>query len=224
MECLASFVLIVLLPLTLASIFLAWRSRAAARELRDELALLRVKIESLGSSPREPASSARAAAAPQDAAAEPATAVARPATVDAETATLPRIEAQPATKAVMAAAAAAPLDDATAAAEQPAASAPATAPASVAPRPVAPPPSLAPKRPRASLEQRLGAQLFVWIGGIAFVLAAAFFFKFSVDRGWIGPQVRVTLGALFGIALLVGGEVLRKPALRISQALSAAGV
>ena len=74
------------------------------------------------------------------------------------------------------------------------------------------------------LEERLGARLPVWLGGIALALAGAFLVKYSVDRGWLSPTVRVALGLLFGVALLGLGEWLRPRAHAISQALSAAGI
>lgn len=102
------------------------------------------------------------------------------------------------------------------------------------PRPSAPPPQAAateapaagaaPRPPGPGLEERLGARLPVWLGGIALALAGAFLVKYSVDRGWLSPAVRVALGLLFGVALLALGEWTRARAGRISQALSAAGV
>ncbi len=84
----------------------------------------------------------------------------------------------------------------------------------------APPPA----RPAASLEERLGARAPVWIGSIALALAGAFLVKYSVDRGWIGPTVRLALAILFGVALLGAGEALRTRIERIAAGLSAAGI
>lgn len=74
------------------------------------------------------------------------------------------------------------------------------------------------------LEKRLGARLPVWIGAIALALAGAFLVKLSFDRGWLGPAVRITLGVLFGIGLLGGGEWLRRSSKRVALGLSAAGI
>jgi uncharacterized membrane protein len=87
--------------------------------------------------------------------------------------------------------------------------------------PSSPPP---PPAPTISLEERLGARAFVWIGAIALALAGAFLVKYSVDQGWIGPAVRFALAVLFGVALLGAGEALRRRAERIASGLSAAGV
>ncbi len=46
-------------------------------------------------------------------------------------------------------------------------------------------------------------KLFSAIAGIALVLAALFFLKYSVEHGWLQPPVRVLIGVATGIALLV---------------------
>jgi len=78
--------------------------------------------------------------------------------------------------------------------------------------------------PVAGLEERLGGRLFIWIGGVALALAGAFLFKYSIDQGWLGPEVRCALGAALGFALLGAGEWMRSREGRIAQSLSAAGV
>lgn len=96
------------------------------------------------------------------------------------------------------------------------------------PAPTAPPvPPAAPTAPpvrQVSLEERLGARLPVWIGSIALALAGAFLVKYSFDRGWFSPTVRVVFGVLFGVLLLGAGEWMRRSSERIAQGLSAAGV
>jgi uncharacterized membrane protein len=103
------------------------------------------------------------------------------------------------------------------------------------PRPHPPSPPSAPPGPAtgtappadpwwSGLEENLGARLPVWLGAVALALAGAFLVKYSVDQGWIGPPVRVGLGAGFGCALLAGARLLRRPAERIAAALAAAGV
>ncbi|HYG61968.1 MAG TPA: DUF2339 domain-containing protein, partial [Thermoanaerobaculia bacterium] len=79
-------------------------------------------------------------------------------------------------------------------------------------------------KPAASLEERLGARLPVWIGSIALALAGAFLVKYSFDQGFLSPVVRVALGVAFGVALLAGGEWMRRSSPGISQGLSAAGI
>jgi uncharacterized membrane protein len=96
----------------------------------------------------------------------------------------------------------------------------------VAPEPPAP---AAPLRPAVEpaprgLEQRLGARGFVWLGGICVGLAVIFLVKYSIDEGLLGPGLRVILGILLGIALLVGGDFMRRKSATIGQSLTAAGV
>jgi uncharacterized membrane protein len=97
--------------------------------------------------------------------------------------------------------------------------------------PVAPPlpepvQATAPAPPvrQVSLEERLGARLPVWIGSITLALAGAFLVKYSFDRGWFSPTLRVIFGVLFGVVLLGAGEWMRRSSERVAQGLSAAGV
>ena len=67
------------------------------------------------------------------------------------------------------------------------------------PRPEAP----APVAARLDWEQFIGVRMFSAVAGIALVLAAVFFLRYSIDHGWLAPPVRVAIGILTGIALLV---------------------
>jgi hypothetical protein len=74
------------------------------------------------------------------------------------------------------------------------------------PPPVTPPP--APAAPRWKLptfdwESLVGVKLFSWIAGVALLLAAVFFLRYSINQGWLLPQVRMTIGILVGVGLLV---------------------
>ena len=70
------------------------------------------------------------------------------------------------------------------------------------PPPPQPPP---PARPAFAFdwENLVGVKLFSWIAGVALVLAAVFFLKYSVEHGFLSPTIRATLGILTGTALLV---------------------
>ena len=57
-----------------------------------------------------------------------------------------------------------------------------------------------------SLEERLGTQWAVWVGGLAVVLGGVFLVRYSIEQGLLGPGVRVTLGALLAVALIVAGD------------------
>ena len=99
--------------------------------------------------------------------------------------------------------------------------------------PIAPPPQPAPIAPRMSLEERLGTQWAVWVGGLAVVLGGFFLVRYSIEQGLLGPGVRVTLGALLAVALIVAGEWTRRgerlsgiaglPTAHIPSILTAAG-
>jgi hypothetical protein len=99
------------------------------------------------------------------------------------------------------------------------------------PPPVAEPPSEpaaeheAPPAPAFNWEQFMGVKLFAGAGGLAFLLAAAFFLKLSFDRGWFPPPLRAAMGFVFGAGLLVGGLASIRRAYAVTgQALCAAGV
>ena len=71
----------------------------------------------------------------------------------------------------------------------------------------------------------MGVRLFSAVAGIALVIAAVFFLRYSIERGWLQPAVRVAIGVLTGLSLLVVCE--RKAARRYAvtaNALAAAAV
>jgi uncharacterized membrane protein len=51
-------------------------------------------------------------------------------------------------------------------------------------------------------ENFIGVKLFAWIAGIALVLAAIFFLRYSVEHGWLRPPVRAAIGILTGAVLI----------------------
>ncbi len=69
-----------------------------------------------------------------------------------------------------------------------------------------PPPAAPPKPPfwqSIDWESFVGVKLFSWVAGVALVVAAIYFLKYSVDHGWISPPIRAAIGLLTGSALLV---------------------
>jgi uncharacterized membrane protein len=52
-------------------------------------------------------------------------------------------------------------------------------------------------------ESVVGVKLFSAVAGIALVLAAVFFLRYSMDHGWLAPPVRVAIGIVVAIALLL---------------------
>jgi uncharacterized membrane protein len=74
--------------------------------------------------------------------------------------------------------------------------------------PVAPPgPSLLDRARGFDWESLIGVKLFSAIAGIALLLAAVFFLRYSVEHGWLQPAVRVAIGIIVGIGLLVVCEL-----------------
>jgi len=73
-------------------------------------------------------------------------------------------------------------------------------------------------------EQRLGARAFIWVGAVTLALAAVFLVRYSIEEGYLSPEVRVILAALFGFALVGAAERIRSRDDRVAQALAAAGI
>ena len=97
----------------------------------------------------------------------------------------------------------------------------------------------APRRRKASaalagLEESLTSRWLVWLAAVTLSLAGIFLVKYSIDRGWFGPAVRIGLGYLLGAALTLAGEWLRRRPLQravaalrpdhVPSALSGAGL
>src|SRR6202140_5333207 len=76
--------------------------------------------------------------------------------------------------------------------------------------PPPPPPARGPAQPAMGLEERFGTQWVVWVGGLALALGGFFLVRYSIEQGLVGPGVRVTLGALLGMAVIVAGEWTRR--------------
>ena len=90
--------------------------------------------------------------------------------------------------------------------------------------PQVPPP---PAKPSAAFdwEGLVGVKLFSWIAGIALTLAAVFFLRYSIEKGWLSAPIRMTIGILVGITLLVLCELRAAGRYRVTaNALDAAGV
>ena len=61
-----------------------------------------------------------------------------------------------------------------------------------------------------SFEEIFTGRWLVWLGGVTLALGGFFLVKYSIDQGWIGPLVRVLAGLALGLALIGGGEWLRR--------------
>jgi len=102
------------------------------------------------------------------------------------------------------------------------------APVAEIPPPFEPEPAVLPapvaEPQQAGWEQRLGGRAFLWIGAITLALAAIFLVRYSIEEGWLSPEVRVILAAAFGFVLIGVAESMRGRDERVAQALAAAGV
>ena len=93
-------------------------------------------------------------------------------------------------------------------------------PAGPSPRALEPEPPAAPAPPSPahgaaapasmSLEERLGTQWAVWIGGVALALGGIFLVRYSIEQGLLGPGVRVVLAGILAAALIATAEWLRR--------------
>ena len=88
---------------------------------------------------------------------------------------------------------------------------PAPVPAAPAPTPTHPV-RTAPRRARREIDWSLllGAKALAWAGGAVTLLGIVFFFVLAVNRGWIGPIARVTLGALASTLVFGAGLYIKR--------------
>jgi uncharacterized membrane protein len=66
------------------------------------------------------------------------------------------------------------------------------------------------KLSRASLEEDVGMKWFARIGILALIIGVGFFIKYAIDNGWISHLTRIILGVVFGVALVVFGDIVSK--------------
>lgn len=79
--------------------------------------------------------------------------------------------------------------------------------------PAAPSQPTAKPKTKENLESYLGARWPVWVGGVALAFGGIFLVRYSIEAGLLGPAARLTLAFLFGLVLMVGGEVVRRRAM-----------
>ena len=75
-----------------------------------------------------------------------------------------------------------------------------------------------------ALESAIGGKLAVWVGAIALALGGVFLVKFSIDQGWLLPELRVLGGLVLGLGLGATAWHLRDRSNYVSQGLAAAAV
>lgn len=100
---------------------------------------------------------------------------------------------------------------------------PATAPPESPVPPSRTPIAATPRRPRFTEQQIMVLGMAV-VGGLAFLVAAGFFLRYVIEQGMLGPSARVALGALAGVALVVGAERLRVRHRVLGETLGGTGI
>ena len=101
-------------------------------------------------------------------------------------------------------------------------------PAPPMPRPPVPAPAPLPApEPRQPFdwESLVGVKLFSYIAGVALLVAAVAFLKYSLENGWLSHPVQMTIGLLTGMGLLAACETKRARVYGVTaHALTAAGI
>ena len=197
--------------LPFVNLALQWGLRTRLRQLEETVDQQRTVIDELKHRVRTMRDEGKAEARPAAPQAPPS-AVTSPAPA-APSVAPPPVVVPPAIAAPPVAAAPKPAPVPIAAASQPEVRVPA-APAPVSPprpprtSPTSTPPAVsAPPPPPFDWESVVGVKLFSAVAGIALVLAAVFFLRYSMDHGWLAPPVRLAIGILVAIALLVACEL-----------------
>ena len=66
------------------------------------------------------------------------------------------------------------------------------------------------KKPNRNLEELIGGQWSVWVGGLALLVGAVLLIRFSIEAGIFGPGARIIMALVLGVALLLAGEWLKR--------------
>jgi uncharacterized membrane protein len=84
-----------------------------------------------------------------------------------------------------------------------------------------------PRRPEpksSEWEAILGGNWLARVGVLALFVGLAFFIMFAIDKGWLGPPVRIALGIVAGLGMIGGGLYWQKRYPTLSQTLSGGGI
>jgi uncharacterized membrane protein len=100
----------------------------------------------------------------------------------------------------------------------------ATPPPSTKAGPTAPPPRGFDWGRSISLEDLMGAKTLAFTGGVVTLLGVVFFFVLAVNRGWIGPGIRVGCGAFASALVFAAGIWLQRRYEATYSSLAAVGV
>jgi uncharacterized membrane protein len=66
-----------------------------------------------------------------------------------------------------------------------------------------------------TVETALGTRWAVWVGGLALAFGGIFLVRYTIEAGIFGPEVRLALAAILGIALVAAGEIVRRTGFRV---------
>ena len=61
-----------------------------------------------------------------------------------------------------------------------------------------------------TIETALGTRWAVWVGGLALALGGIFLVRYSIEAGIFGPELRLILAGILGVALVAAGEFIRR--------------
>jgi len=64
--------------------------------------------------------------------------------------------------------------------------------------------------PSRDLEELIGGQWSVWVGGLALLVGAVLLIRFSIEAGIFGPGARIIMALVMGVVLLLAGEWLKR--------------
>ena len=67
-----------------------------------------------------------------------------------------------------------------------------------------------PAAPKKSLEELIGTQWSVWVGGFALLVGAVFLLRYSIEAGVFTPTMRIVMAGALGLVLLGAGEWLHR--------------
>ncbi len=67
-----------------------------------------------------------------------------------------------------------------------------------------------PNTPTRNLEELIGGQWSVWVGGLALLVGAVLLIRFSIEAGVFGPGARIMMALGLGVVLLLAGEWLKR--------------
>jgi uncharacterized membrane protein len=82
-----------------------------------------------------------------------------------------------------------------------------------------------PLAPEVSLESRIGGQWLNRIGIVAVLVGLSYFLKLAIENNWVGPDTRVAIGIVSGVALILWSERFRRRAFAaFAYSLKAIGI